>query len=192
MVYTHDGEASNVFVVAKQNGVSDYLNDLQGFRQGIDKIDLRQTGVTHFSALTISKQERLSINDIPVIHGVMVSTEAAADSKIKLLYLDGLEVPQLSESDFIFASPQAPAIVTPMPERLTAAENWMSSPLSDLSLRDIATGEQPVRSEALTPRHNADVLVQAMASFAPQSAAALTFTPMDRSSLHPTLAANAA
>ncbi|MCX2898529.1 S8 family serine peptidase [Pseudomonas mandelii] len=191
-LYSHDGEPSDTFVVAKQEGVSDYKNALRGFRQGVDKIDLSQTGITDFSALTISKQNRSTINNISMIHGVEVSTAQGTDSKITLLYLDGLEVSQLSESDFIFARPQAETIVRPISERLTVAENWMINPSSDLSPGDTPAGEQTVRSEAFTSRSNADVLVQAMASFAPQSAAALTFTPMDPGSLHPTLAANAA
>ncbi|MHC8316157.1 S8 family serine peptidase [Pseudomonas sp. LB3P31] len=193
LVYVHDREPSNVFVVAKQENVADYLNALQGFRQGVDKIDLSQTGVTEFSALTISKHYRLLIDDIPVIHGVTVSIEAAApDSEIKLLYLDGLEVTQLVESDFIFAYPQAQTVVSTISEVPTLAENWTNNPSGELTPGDIAKSGQPVISEAFPSRSNADVLVQAMASFAPRSAAGLTFASMDQSSLHPMLAANAA
>jgi subtilisin-like proprotein convertase family protein/Ca2+-binding RTX toxin-like protein len=113
-VYSHDNEASNVFVVAKQEGVSNYNNAMRGFRQGVDKIDLSQTGITDFSALTISKQNRATINGISLVHGVEVSAGiSGAGSKVKLLYLDALEVSQLNAADFIFASHGPQAEVSP-------------------------------------------------------------------------------
>ncbi|VVO88756.1 hypothetical protein PS874_02061 [Pseudomonas fluorescens] len=192
-VYSHDGEASNVFIVAKQEGVSNYKNALRGFRQGADKIDLSQTGITDFSALTISKANRSTINDIVLVHGVRISTGAAdPDSTIELLYLDALEVSQLSASDFIFARPEAVPIVMPMPERLTLAENLLSMPSNGVLSESVSTGEQAGGSAAFAQQYRADALVQAMAMFAPQEAAVLSFMPMEPRSVHPVLVASAA
>jgi hypothetical protein len=192
-VYSHDGEASNVFVVAKQEGVSNYKNALRGFRQGADKIDLSQTGITDFSALTISKVNRSTINKIALVHGVEISTGAAdPDSKIELLYLDALEVSQLSAADFIFARSEAVSIVTPMPERLMLAENVLGMPLDGVLSESVSTDGHAGDSAAFAQQYQADALVQAMAMFAPQEAAVLSFMPMEPRSVHPVLVASAA
>jgi subtilisin-like proprotein convertase family protein len=126
-VYSHDNEASNVFVVAKQEGVSNYNNAMRGFRQGVDKIDLSQTGITDFSALTISKQNRATINGISLVHGVEVSAgTSGAGSKVNLLYLDALEVSQLNATDFIFASPSPQAEVKPDSVLVPITENLIT------------------------------------------------------------------
>ncbi|SED72543.1 Regulatory P domain of the subtilisin-like proprotein convertase [Pseudomonas costantinii] len=109
-VYSHDSATSDVFVVAAQTGVTDYSNALRGFRHGIDKIDLRQTGVTDFSQLTVEHKNRATINNLAQIHGVYVTRN---DSNTKLLYLDALDVAQVTASDFIFAD-HAPAVVAPV------------------------------------------------------------------------------
>ncbi|TDV69945.1 S8 family serine peptidase [Pseudomonas sp. LP_7_YM] len=102
-VYSHDSASSDVFVVAAQSGVNDFRNTLRGFKHGIDKIDLSQTGVTQFSQLVLSKSNRAMLNGLAQIHGVAVETPASDKRSIRLLYLDALEVSQLDESDFIFA-----------------------------------------------------------------------------------------
>ncbi len=109
-IYSHDSATSDVFVVAAQPGAKDYSNALRGFRHGIDKIDLRQTGVTDFSQLTVEHQNRATFNGLTQIHGVYVTR---SDSNTKLLYLDALDVAQVSASDFLFAD-HAPAVVTPV------------------------------------------------------------------------------
>jgi hypothetical protein len=87
---------------------------MRGFRQGVDKINVSQTGITQFSALTISKQNRATINGISLVHGVEVSAGMSGSGpKVKLLYLDALEVSQLNAADFIFASPSPQAEVKP-------------------------------------------------------------------------------
>ncbi|WP_141553635.1 putative Ig domain-containing protein [Candidatus Regiella insecticola] len=131
-VYNHDSARSNVFIVSKQTGVSHYRNVLRGFKQGIDKIDLSQTGITKFSQLTINKKNWAVINGLSQIHGVEIKTTALdpAGQNVTLLYLDALNVSQLSANDFIFSdvtfsSPKsdseavaAPNLVTnPVPER---------------------------------------------------------------------------
>jgi subtilisin-like proprotein convertase family protein/Ca2+-binding RTX toxin-like protein len=115
-VYSRDNEATNVFVIAKQEGVSNYKNAMRGFRQGVDKIDLTQTGISDFGSLTISKQNRATINGLSLVHGVEISARAAgADSNIKLLYIDAIELSQLSAADFIFAPLEAQSIVSEVP-----------------------------------------------------------------------------
>ncbi|MHC8376341.1 S8 family serine peptidase [Pseudomonas sp. MDT1-16] len=109
-IYSHDSATSDVFVVSAQPGAKDYSNALRGFRHGVDKIDLRQTGVTDFSQLTVEHQNRATFNGLTQIHGVYVTR---SDSNTKLLYLDALDVAQVSASDFLFAD-HAPAVVTPV------------------------------------------------------------------------------
>ncbi|UWF47422.1 S8 family serine peptidase [Pseudomonas sp. N3-W] len=109
-IYSHDSATSDVFVVAAQPAAKDYSNVLRGFRHGVDKIDLRQTGITDFSQLTVEHQNRATFNGLTQIHGVYVTR---SDSNTKLLYLDALDVAQVSSSDFLFAD-HAPAVVTPV------------------------------------------------------------------------------
>ncbi|MEK9498391.1 S8 family serine peptidase [Photorhabdus sp. P32] len=113
-IYSHDSAASDVFVVAAQPGVKDYKNALRGFRHGIDKIDLRQTGITDFSQLTIAKSNRGTINGLSQIHGVEVVFNGASgtDSNVKLLYLDTLDISQVDAADFLFAEPSPDLVPT--------------------------------------------------------------------------------
>lgn len=121
-VYSHDSATSDTFVVARQPGVENYQNALRGFRQGTDKIDLSQTGITSFEQLSISKSNRGTINGLSQIHGVEIATTALdpTGAKVKLVYLDALDVSQLNRADFIFAShaldlvPIAPPKVSPV------------------------------------------------------------------------------
>ncbi|CEE92405.1 putative Proprotein convertase 2 (fragment) [Xenorhabdus nematophila str. Anatoliense] len=115
-IYSHDSATSDVFVVAAQPGVRDYKNALRGFRHGIDKIDLRQTGITDFSQLSITKSNRGTINGLSQIHGVDITFNGTkgADSNVKLLYLDTLDISQVDTNDFLFAeySPDLVPVVT--------------------------------------------------------------------------------
>ncbi|MCU1752116.1 S8 family serine peptidase [Pseudomonas sp. 6D_7.1_Bac1] len=118
-VYSHDSATSDVFVVAAQPGAKDYNNALRGFRHGIDKIDLRQTGITDFSQLIIAQQNRGTINGLSQIHGVNVALAGAngPGSNTSLVYLDALDVAQVSASDFLFAEhgPDVVPTVGPLP-----------------------------------------------------------------------------
>ncbi|MCW2488927.1 serine protease, partial [Candidatus Symbiopectobacterium sp. NZEC127] len=67
-VYSRDSAASDVFVVKAQPGVNHYQNALRGFRHGIDKIDLREIGVTDFNQLTVVKQNRGTMNGLSQLH----------------------------------------------------------------------------------------------------------------------------
>ncbi|NVZ67202.1 serine protease, partial [Pseudomonas gingeri] len=93
-IYSHDSATSDVFVVAAQSGVKDYNNALRGFRHGIDKIDLRQTGITDFSQLTIEHKNRATLNGLTQIHSVYVALTGSqgASSNVNLVYLDALDV----------------------------------------------------------------------------------------------------
>ncbi|EOF7414818.1 S8 family serine peptidase [Salmonella enterica] len=103
-VYNHDNAAADVFIVAAQHEVNDYHNALRGFRHGIDKIDLRQTGVTDFGQLSIVKENKGTINGLSQIHGVNVIYNDSSDKSVNLLYIDAIESSQLEASDFIFSS----------------------------------------------------------------------------------------
>jgi hypothetical protein len=80
----------------------------------------------------------------------------------------------------------------PMPERLTLAENLLSMPSNGVLSESVSTGEQAGGSAAFAQQYRADALVQAMAMFAPQEAAVLSFMPMEPRSVHPVLVASAA
>jgi len=117
-VYSHDSASSDVFVVQKQSGVSSYRNALRGFKHGIDKIDLRQVGISSFSDLSIAQENRATINGLSQIHGVSIlSTQlGSANKPLELAYLDSLDPSQLSAADFLFATPtpgSAGVVTTP-------------------------------------------------------------------------------
>ncbi|WP_387465666.1 S8 family serine peptidase [Photorhabdus sp. RM323S] len=136
-IYSHDSAVSDVFVVAAQLGVKDYKNALRGFRHGIDKIDLRQTGITDFSQLTISKSNRGTINGLSQIHGIDVIFNGASgtDSNVKLLYLDTLDTSQVDANDFLFAElgpdlvPTVGPVVTQSPDKQTVTVPGSLTPI---------------------------------------------------------------
>lgn len=105
IIYSHDSAASDIFVVAPQPGVKNYQNALRGFRHGVDKLDLRELGITDFSQLSITKNKRGTINGLSQIHGVDISFEVKGKetTKVNLVYLDSLETSQIDAGDFIFA-----------------------------------------------------------------------------------------
>jgi subtilisin-like proprotein convertase family protein len=112
LIHTHDAAVADTFVIAKQDGVSHYHNALRGFKHGVDKIDLRQTGIASFGDLSIEKRNRAVLNGLAQIHGVSLGSKSLGkkDSPLELVYLDALDPAQLTESDFIFADPgQTPA-----------------------------------------------------------------------------------
>jgi subtilisin-like proprotein convertase family protein/Ca2+-binding RTX toxin-like protein len=133
-IYSHDSATSDVFLIAAQSGVTDYKNALRGFRHGIDKIDLRQTGITDFSQLTIEHQNRATFNGLTQIHGVYVTR---SDSSTMLLYLDALEVAQVSASDFLFAN-HAQTVIVP------------SGPLPSVDQHPIISVPEPVLLPSIT------------------------------------------
>ncbi|KIP15197.1 proconvertase P-domain protein [Burkholderia sp. MSHR3999] len=113
-VYMHDAASSDIFVVSPQTGATDYKNALQGFRHGIDKIDVSKLGITSFADLGITLSNRMTINGVAVVHGANVrSTSLSA----QLLYLDAIDPSQVTASDFIFATPApgtAGTVATPV------------------------------------------------------------------------------
>lgn len=156
-VYSRDGAAADVFVVVRQEGVDNYRNALRGFRQGIDKIDLSQTGIESFEALELSKVNRATINGLSQIHGVSVKSSALGSDgePVELLYLDALELAQVTREDFIFAPPAQPLA---NPDQVQA-ETPGAMPLAYLATADIGH------------------LIDSMAAFAPQAQS--SFFPMD-------------
>ncbi|HTJ94970.1 MAG TPA: S8 family serine peptidase, partial [Pararobbsia sp.] len=116
-VYSHGSGDSDRFVIRHQPDAAHYRNTLRGFRHGVDKIDLSQTGIASFGDLAISKVERMKINGIASIHGVSVAMRAPGveGEPVELLYLDAMEMAQVTESDFIFAKPGAAPVITTDP-----------------------------------------------------------------------------
>jgi subtilisin-like proprotein convertase family protein len=156
-VYERDGAQTNRFVVAAQEGVTNYSNALRGFRQGLDKIDLSQVGISDFSSLDITKELRNVINGVALIQGVMISTKPVGEGEpLKLLYLDSLEVAQLGAADFILAQPMAAALNMPAVETVPVA----------LALVADNTGMQTQGATEASQRLSIDPLIQAMAAFA--------------------------
>ncbi|MDE9457048.1 S8 family serine peptidase [Xenorhabdus bovienii] len=151
-IYSHDSATSDVFVVAAQPGAKDYKNALRGFRHGIDKIDLRQTGITDFRQLTITKSNRGTINGLSQIHGVDVVFNGAngTDSNVKLLYLDTLDVSQVDAADFLFAEhapdvvPTVGPVVTQTPDKPTMTVPGPLTPIVD------PIDRQPIKFEPIT------------------------------------------
>lgn len=117
-IYSHDAATSDTFVIEKQEGVRSYGNALRGFKHGIDKIDLSRTGVTSFNDLVTTRRERAVFNGLAQIHGVSVESKSlgTANQPVELVYLDAIDLAQLSESDFIFAT-EAPAFANPRIEK---------------------------------------------------------------------------
>lgn len=171
-IYAPPTVAPSVFLVTKQEGVSDYKNTLRGFRHGIDKIDLSQVGISRFEDLQVSKVERFMLNDFAQIHGVAVDTQAVPGQEgiVNILYLDALEVAQVTAEDFIFAQP---AIVTSemvaMPEALALS----------------AGASLFVVEHSLPSLGN---LVDAMAAFAPEPAGSALIGDMSVQRIDSTIA----
>lgn len=102
-VYQRENAEPSIFVLVSQEGQSDYRNSVRGFRHGIDKIDVSAVGIQNFSELTVTKRNSMVINGLAIIQGVNVHSAVPAKESIHLMYLDGLDVEQLSANDFIFA-----------------------------------------------------------------------------------------
>ncbi|MCW2486450.1 S8 family serine peptidase [Candidatus Symbiopectobacterium sp. NZEC127] len=177
-VYSRDNAASDVFVVKAQPGVNDYQNALRGFRHGIDKIDLRQIGITDFNQLTVVKQNRGTINGLSQIHGVEVSYKGASgtDSDVNLLYLDSLDTSQVSAADFFFAEPRPNVVPTATRPKRAALIEQPVAIVSDNAQRLMTS--------------NVDYLVQAMAAFAPPAPVTSRFTDTAQQRFQSVLAVN--
>ncbi len=170
-VHKPAGVAPSVFQLAHQEGVTDYGNALRGFRHGIDKIDLTQIGISRFEDLQISKQQRFQLNGFAQIHGVSVETKAlpGQDGAVKLLYLDALEVAQVTADDFVFAKP---AVVTAGDQEIASA-NLMQLHASTLAVETMHPASVAEGGPStVAPLPNLANLVEAMAAFIPQPGSA--------------------
>ncbi|CAG8864070.1 hypothetical protein PS627_00846 [Pseudomonas fluorescens] len=182
-VYSRTDAAPAMFVVVKQDGVDNYANALRGFRHGVDKIDLSQTGISNFDDLAISKKNRATLNNISQIHGVSVSSHKLREdgSIVELLYLDALETAQLGREDFIFAQPALATVeasVSDIP--ITAMQMVVDSPiLIDRS------------STAQSDAPNLANLIDSMAAFAPASLSSSHFNEVQPQSWHSMIAVSA-
>lgn len=163
-VYSGDGATAEVFVVVKQEGVDNYRNALRGFKHGVDKIDLSQTGISSFDDLVISKEHRATINNLSQIHGVSVRSNKLSEdgSAVQLLYLDALEIAQLTREDFIFTRPGSIA---------TAPE--VAQLPAQLDAQVLAPPAMSVADTRSLP--NVANLIDSMAAFSPPSFASSRF-----------------
>jgi Ca2+-binding RTX toxin-like protein len=101
--------AVNRFVIeAQKPGTNDYGNAIQGFRPGIDKIDVSALGISHFSELQLEQRNRGVMNGIATVRGTQLRAELPGEpgKTIELAYLDTLDPGQLTERDFVFGSVQ--------------------------------------------------------------------------------------
>ena len=117
-VYRHDLATADNFVIANPATWPNFKNALQGFKPGIDKIDLSVVGIPDASYLFLKPKDYVLLNTSPLVHGVEV-TFWDGTQDVPLVYLDSLETTQLKASDFIFANglpgPDAPiAAETPV------------------------------------------------------------------------------
>ena len=120
-IYSHDSATSDTFVIEAQEKALNYANALRGFRHGVDKLDLRQLGITSIDDLIIEKVNRATINGLSQIHGVSVKSKSLGTeaAPVELIYLDAVDPVQVTLSDMIFAiqEPKKAPVVT---ELLTA------------------------------------------------------------------------
>jgi subtilisin-like proprotein convertase family protein/Ca2+-binding RTX toxin-like protein len=180
IIYDRVGVEANTFLVAEQVGVADYGNSVRGFRHGIDKIDLTSLGISSLAELTFAKEERAVINGVALINGVSISRPRGADEKpTRLVYLDGLEIAQVTADDFLFAQPAShqPAAAPALLATVTG-------------MTDLVAPALPTTGEHRQP--SADALIEAMAAFAPAAAGAFDFASAPLFDQAPLLAANAA
>lgn len=164
-IYSPPTVAPSVFLVTKQEGVSDYKNTLRGFRHGIDKIDLTQVGISRFEDLHVSKVQRFKLNDFAQIHGVAVDTQAVPGQEgiVKMLYLDALEVAQVTAEDFIFAQPAmvtSEAVAVPEISALSAGSSLFAVEHSLPSLGNLVDAMAAFAPEPAGPALIGDMSVQ--------------------------------
>ncbi|MDE1164123.1 MAG: S8 family serine peptidase [Pseudomonas sp.] len=151
VIYSRPSIDAYAYVVARQQGVAHYKNALRGFRQGVDKIDVSQTGARGLGDLVLTDVKRATINGLSLIHGLELSTQPADGATgVTLAFLDAVGRTQLGEADFIFA-PQE------------------SGPALFNSLLDAP--EQPALASFTQPQmaSSVDSFIQSMATFAPQT-----------------------
>ena len=118
-IYSHDSAASDTFVIEAQEKALNYANALRGFRHGVDKLDLRQLGITSIDDLIIEKVNRATINGLSQIHGVSVKSKSLGTeaAPVELIYLDAVDPAQVTLTDFILAEAapdKAPVVKEPI------------------------------------------------------------------------------
>jgi subtilisin-like proprotein convertase family protein len=153
-IYGPASVAPSVFVVGKQDGVTNYWNTVRGFRHGIDKIDLSQTGISRYEDLLLTKDARFQLNGFAQIHGVTV---AGQGNMVKLLYLDALELAQVTADDFIFAPPAAAGLPAMAPAALPNLANLVDAMVA-FAPEAASTG---LLAEAPTQRWDSTIAVAA-------------------------------
>ena len=117
-VYRHDLATADNFVIVNP-GSGPFNNALQGFKPGIDKIDLSQVGIPDASYIYLKPRDYVIFNTTPVVHGVEVNFWNGTQD-VPMVYLDSIEAAQLKASDFIFANGlPGPDAFVPTTEQVT-------------------------------------------------------------------------
>ncbi|MGZ2749271.1 S8 family serine peptidase [Burkholderia stagnalis] len=154
-VYSHDSATSDTFVIQNQPGATSFRNALRGFRHGVDKIDLSQTGVTSFADLVVEQRNRATINGIAQIHGVSVGSKSlgANGTPAELVYLDALDFAQVTESDFIFAkdAPKPAGVVTAPPSPTPPVTNPITPVIPPVTVNPVTPAILPVTGKPIPP-----------------------------------------
>ncbi|WP_218165603.1 S8 family serine peptidase [Burkholderia ubonensis] len=154
-VYSHDSATSDTFVIQNQPGATSFRNALRGFRHGVDKIDLSQTGVMSFADLVVEQRNRATINGIAQIHGVSVSSKSlgANGTPAELVYLDALDFAQVTESDFIFAkdAPKPAGVVTAPPSPTPPVTNPITPVVPPVTVNPVTPTNPPVTGQPIPP-----------------------------------------
>ncbi len=111
--------AVNHFVVqAQAPEIKRYGNAIQGFRPGIDKLDLTAAGISRFSEIRLEQRDRGIVNGLATIRGTQITAQlpGVTGKPLELAYLDTVMPAQLSEGDFIVTGVQPkPVDVLPQP-----------------------------------------------------------------------------
>ena len=100
-VYRHDLATSDKFVIANPASFPNFNNALQGFKPGIDKIDLSTVVIPDVRYLVLKSKSYVSFDGAPVVHGTEV-TIFDGTQDMAMVYLDSIDPNQLKASDFMF------------------------------------------------------------------------------------------
>jgi subtilisin-like proprotein convertase family protein len=147
----HGDSTPNRFVVRKL-GAGNFSNILMGFKDGVDKIDVRGLDISDFSSLGLSK---VTLNEV---RGCSVYNKSIRDWRQpkNLVFLSGIDHSQLDASDFIFAPP-------PSARKIRSA------------LHDPAP--RPIGDTLSSTRQAAHLLIQALGQFASSGSNEMGLTP---------------
>jgi len=102
----HDAATSDRFVVTSSSIASGAIDAIQGFKPGIDKIDLSSIGIANINDLIAASVGTAHVTTdiggtLTLGNGIYIGSYSL---NANFLYLDSLDITQLSASDFIFSN----------------------------------------------------------------------------------------